>query len=364
MGDATSVDAGGPDAGPPPPRPQDLDLLLAIDGSNSVLEWQVRFVDALPALLDALSTGDVDGDGTAEGAPFASIQLAVVTSDMGTGGHPVPTCVDPDFGEDGILRTTGRSDIEGCMATYPPFLSWSVGEDLEAVSLEERCVAFVGTSGCGFEQPLEGMLKALSPAAPTSWTAAGYHAPAFFRDTRGHGDGVNAGFSREGAFLAVLMMTDEDDCSAADPDIYDVSGGPFGSVDLGRRCDLDDQLHPVARYVDGLLQLRPHPSQVGFFLVSGIPQDLEWPPGERYPWDRYDGDARDPRLVSTRDPDQPTRDLPSCAADVGGLAFAPNRLLEVAHGLDRAGGRVGLGSVCNDDYQRSFEAFARTLLAE
>ncbi|HEV3485648.1 MAG TPA: hypothetical protein VG106_09590, partial [Vicinamibacterales bacterium] len=53
-----------------------------------------------------------------------------------------------------------------------------------------------GTGGCGFEQQLEAVLKALSPASPTAWTAAGYVAPTFFAGSTGHALGANAGFVR------------------------------------------------------------------------------------------------------------------------------------------------------------------------
>lgn len=364
--DAALPDAGPGDAGPPPPRPRDLDLLVAMDGSNSVGEEQASFTRSLPRLLTALATGDVDGDGTPDAEPFASIQIGVVTSDMGTGGYTVPTCTSSDFGEDGVLRTSGRPDIPGCMATYPTFLRWGAGEDVAATALDVACVATVGTGGCGYEQPLEGMLKAISPAAPTAWTADGYRPPVFFRDTSGHGDGVNEGFVRAGSLLAVVMMTDEDDCSAADPGIYEPGSERFSGIDLSRRCDLDDQLHPTDRYVEGLLQLRRHPSQLAFFPIAGIPPDLEWAPGERLRWDLYVGDEtqRDPRLIPTVDPEQPTRDMPSCSVAGRGLAFAPTRILEVAHGLDGLGARVGLASVCRESFESSFEAFAYLLLAE
>jgi hypothetical protein len=44
----------------------------------------------------------------------------------------------------------------------------------------------------------------------------------------------NAGFLRPGAALAVLIATDEDDCSA-DPG-SDVFSGPYGPVSLFSRC--------------------------------------------------------------------------------------------------------------------------------
>lgn len=360
-------DAAVPEDAAPPPRPTDLDLLLAVDGSSSVGEEQWSFVQALPALLAALASGDADGDGVPEGRGFETIQIGVVTSDMGVGGHTVPGCAEADFGDDGALRDRGAIAMSGCMASYPRFLRWEPGLDLEEVAASARCVARVGTGGCGFEQPLEGLLKAISPSAPTAWTAPDYVPPMFYRDTPGHADGVNDGFVRAGSLLAVLLMTDEDDCSASDPEIYRPDSETYARIDLGRRCDIDEALHPIARYRHGLLELRSHPSFVAFFPIAGIPADLQPPPGERHPsWELYVGDPgeRDPRLVPTPDPLQPTRDIPSCNVPGRGVAFAPTRILELAHRLDHGGARVGLGSVCREDFGLAFESFARLLLAE
>ena len=70
------------------------------------------------------------------------------------------------------------------------------------------CIAGLGINGCGFEQPLEAALKALSPAAPNASTGAAYRPPTFFRNTFGHGDGANDGFVREGTLLAVVVVSD------------------------------------------------------------------------------------------------------------------------------------------------------------
>jgi hypothetical protein len=127
-------------------------------------------------------------------------------------------------------------------------------------TLEEvfRCLAGLGTTGCGFEQPLEAMYLAL--------------------DDNPH----NAGFLRERAFLGILFVTDEDDCSAADPSLFDTAAdSPLGPL-TGYRCfehgitcqptddrnvlgprtdcvpreDPDALLHPISRYVDLLHALK------------------------------------------------------------------------------------------------------------
>ncbi len=88
------------------------------------------------------------------------------------------------------------SNIDGA-ANYPGTLD-------EAFS----CIARLGKDGCGFEQPLEAMKRALDGSRPE-----------------------NAGFLRPSARLAVIIISDEDDCSASDPSMF-ARTGPAGT-DLG-----------------------------------------------------------------------------------------------------------------------------------
>jgi hypothetical protein len=86
-------------------------------------------------------------------------------------------------GDDGVFRQT---------CSMPR--KWLERTD---VNMEQTfaCAANVGTSGPGMEMPL--------------------HASEFALDDR-VADGTNAGFLREDALLAVVYLTDEDDCSRHD----------------------------------------------------------------------------------------------------------------------------------------------------
>src|SRR5262249_10265954 len=70
--------------------------------------------------------------------------------------------------------------------------------------------AHVGDRGCGFEQTLEGMKRALDGSHPE-----------------------NVGFLRSAAFLAVVILTDEDDCSAQ-PSLFTQPDTVVGAPDF--RC--------------------------------------------------------------------------------------------------------------------------------
>jgi hypothetical protein len=91
------------------------------------------------------------------------------------------------------------------------------GGDAESFGASIASVAAMGTGGCGFEQQLE----AVSPSAPTVHTVPGSVPPVFALGTLSHGDRQNAGFVRPGSALAIVLLTDEEDCSARDPGIFD-----------------------------------------------------------------------------------------------------------------------------------------------
>jgi hypothetical protein len=110
------------------------------------------------------------------------------------------------------------------------------------------CLAMLGTQGCGFTQPLEAMLKALD------------------------GQPANAGFLRDDSLLAVVFVTDDDDCSASDPQLFDNTQtemdselGPFSGFrcfEFGVTCDVNDRTtegerHECAPRTDGLQRLFP-----------------------------------------------------------------------------------------------------------
>lgn len=342
------------------PATEQVDLLLMVDNSNSMTEEQASLVAELPRLVRALTTGDLDGDGTPESTPVGSLHAGVVTSDMGVGGASVPTCGGGTFGfahgDDGVLLTRGNTRIPGCNATYPAVFTFASGGDPDTFAASLSCVASVGTGGCGFEQQLEATLKALDPGMPTTWTAPGYTAPAFFGGTSGHALGANAGFVRPDSLLVAVLVTDEEDCSAADPGVFDPSSTTYGGVDLNLRCfRFPGALHPVSRYVDGLLQLRSDPTRLVVASIVGVPLAVE--PTTAVP--SYDTILAHPDMVERTDSTMTTRLVPSCSADGRGVAFPPRRMLTAQRDLEARGAATTTGSIC----QSSFTGVTRRILA-
>jgi len=362
---SSGADAGVGDAGPLPST-NALDLLFVVDDSSSMREEQESLAAALPRLVQVLTTGDFELDGRTTGPddfpPVSSVHVGVVTVDMGSGGHEVPTCALPDFGEDGVLRAEGPEGETGCAATYPDFLTYAPPGGLTASELarDAACLARVGTRGCGFEQQLEAALKALSPARPTDWTADGFEPPTFHLGSAGHGADRNAGFVREGSALAIVLLTDEEDCSAADPDLFDPANPDYAGTDLNLRCfeHGESALHPIARYVDGLAQLRRRPERLVFVPIVGIPEELASRAGAEPLWQALaseDERERHPALVERVDAEMPFRLVPSCEVPGRGVAFPPVRINQVARDLAARGAQVGVQSICQADLTTATE---------
>ncbi len=250
----------------PLPRPTTaLDVLFVVDTSQSMAAEQAALVAAAGERLFAQLTADL-------GAP-PDLQVAVVSTDVGVGQPAIPGC--PAIGWDGRFRVgaagvtcpiqgsylVDRSDGAGGRSTNYQ------GTLVDAFS----CMATLGTTGCGFEQPLEAMRRGLD----------GRYAE--------HG-----GFLRPDALLLIVFVTDEDDCSAFDTAVYGDPGAgptsPFGVLssfrcfEFGVECDPDDaRVHGVKRacvpraasryitapgeYADFVRALKPDPSMV---MLAGM----------------------------------------------------------------------------------------------
>jgi len=318
---------------PPIVPPTALDVLFVVDNSGSMTEEQTSLAMQLPRFYAEL------------GDRYDSVHVGVITSDMGTGGFRVPTCTEPNFGDDGVLRTTGNTAIPGCMATYPSFLRYdSSTSDPAAFATDTTCVTVVGTGGCGFEQQLESMLKAVTSSTTGS---TGSFDGTFGMGTSGHADGANAGFLRPDADFALVLVTDEEDCSALDPELFNPASSVY-SGDLNLRCfSFPGAVQPVERYTDGLLAGRD-PRRLHYLLIAGVLPELTGTD--------FDAILADPSMEERIDPDMPSRLFPSCNVAGRGFAFAPRRMVELGRQLDRRGAEASIQSICQADFTPAFDA--------
>ena len=355
--DGTTAD-GGPadaarDAGPPPSLAgAPVDILFVVDNSGSMWEEQTNLARELPRFFGALATGEIrdrdSGEVRVRFDPVDDLHVGVVTTDMGTGGHPLETCYDATDGDDGILSTAMASD---CTDSLPRFLRFGPGDDPEAFARDASCKVRLGTDGCGFEQQLEAALKALLPAGVEGTLGLGPYLTG-----TGHGDAENAGFLRPDSILVVVLLTDEDDCSANTPTLFDPSAFG-GATTLNARCFLNSEaLHPVRRYVQGLSWLRrDDPRRLVFAAFAGLPPGLGSTAAGPTDWERIactparaEAGSCDPRLRPEVVMGITGLELrPSCDT-ANGLAYPPNRIMRTAELLEAAGHQAVVGSICDE----------------
>lgn len=309
-----------------------LDLLFVIDNSSSTAEQQAVLADQAVILLRELT------DPPASIFPaIDDIHVGVVSTDMGSGGYRVMTCENPEAGDDGVLQNRGRLEwcdevfsADACDREECPWLDHQGDEPDGSLPLwdEFACIATLGTSGCGFEQPLEASYRALveqtRPGRP------------------------NEGFLRPDSLLAIIYVTEEDDCSSANPELYNPSRDDFGPINP--RCVLnEDQLHPISRYHDAFVELRGgDESRVFVSAIAGIPVDGSWNPGD--PIERL-------RELQQINPSNPNELLPSCDTAMG-KAFPPVRLAELVYSFGNNG---ILASICQADWTSVLQTITRRL---
>ena len=309
-----------------------VDVLFMVDNSNSMAEEQASLTVQFPRLISVLATGDRNADGTPEFPAVKDLHAGVVTSDMGNGGFPVPTCATT-FGDDGVLITRGNTGTAGCMATYPPYLTFMPPQDPVRFAADFACVARVGTGGCGFEQQLESTLKALTPSSSPI---------TFNMGTVGHEDRENAGFLRADSVI--------------DPELYHPSSSLY-TGDLNLRCFMyPAAVHPVGRFVDGLRALRPeNPDLYVFAAIVGVPPDLVTDP-EHIDYAAVLADPRMQEMVDTGA--MMTRLTPSCNVPGRGIAFPPRRIVSVAREF---GSNAVVQSICQEDFGPALDAIIKKI---
>ena len=183
-----------------------------------------------------------------------------------------------------------------------------------------------------------------------------------FLTGNGHGNRENAGFLRPDSLLAIVVVTDEDDCSGKEPGLFDATRYG-GRATLNVRCVLNpDAVFPVERYVKGLTWLRKDdPDLLLFSAIVGIPPGLGTREDGTTDWPRIAcTEARqaagtcDPKLVpeigTTTVDGRPMQQLrPSCDTATG-KAYPPNRITRTAELIEAAGGNASVHSICVDDF--------------
>ena len=176
-----------------------VDLLFMVDDSSSMAPFQAKMRARLPDFMDVL-VDPVTG-------LLPDLHVAVVSSSLGGGAWSnVNQCaagVHP--GDDGgkFQQGPGGAHGAGCSMLHPGanFLDTGNGTAADAANFDGdirdafQCMALLGDDGCGFEAPFASIYRALQKAADPADPDNG------------------GGFLRDDAILAIVMLTNEDDCS-------------------------------------------------------------------------------------------------------------------------------------------------------
>ncbi len=290
----------------------ETDILFVIDSSATMSSLQDVLADQLEVMVRELVQ---PSDSMAPA--LDDVHIGVITSDLGSGGLIVDGCSGD--GDDGVLRGSWLSHAfdapdDGTDPDNPP-----IWEDLTRVGM-------VGTDGCLFEQPMEATYRALVEHSQPG--------------------GPNEGFLRGDSILAIIFITDEDDCSARDDSFFDPARDDLEPLNL--RCALNEsELHPISRYHDDLIDLLGgHEDRFVVAVIASVPVDGSWNPGD--PIERL----RDLRQL---DPENNEVLVPTCNTAMGS-ATPPVRLAELAYSFGNGG---ILESICYPDWTSVLRAITR-----
>ncbi len=254
---------------------RDIDIVFMVDDSNSMAPLQKKLKTNFPAFMDVLKA-----------LPLPNVHIAVISSDLGAGKTGAPGC-NATGGDQGKFQFAQKDPVvcanaqlkagQNYIANINGLANYT-GDISDAFS----CIAGLGDTGCGLEHQFGSVLRALG--------ADGSGAPM-----------ENAGFLRQEAWLAVILITNEDDCSAPrDSDVFNSNSryvsdplGPLTSYRcnlVGHTCDgaappkgpggpfnncvsnENGQLLRVADVVAGIKGLKADPSKILVAAITGPPK--------------------------------------------------------------------------------------------
>ncbi len=358
-----------------------VDILFMVDNSSSMTSMQQKMLLQIPVFIQSLQA-------LPDGLP--DLHLAVVSSDMGAPsdvGNAVGC--SQSGGDNGAFQNQPRGT---CAATGllngATFISDNASGTTKNFTLADpaglstvfQCIGLLGSNGCGFEHQLASVARALG--------ADGSPAPS-----------ENQGFLRPDAELAIVFLTNEDDCSApANTTLYSLNGyqqsisNPMGPIanyrcnQLGHlctdptstlpsafnppplnppadyagpasaptltltNCESNDTgtglLTPVSQIVAGIKALKAQPSYdivVGAIIAPATPYTVEWLPNNASPAEAW--------------PDVEH----SCDSSADGSFGDPG--VRIAQFVQAFGDNGVTTSICDSSYQPAFQIIASKIAA-
>jgi hypothetical protein len=230
-----------------------LDLLFVIDNSPGMATQRTRLLADYRRFMEVL-------EAYSEGLP--DVHIGVVTTDLGTrapgeigpgrsvGTGPGSCTADGDRGELCRAPAAGGNFISDVRLPDGTRSRSYTGTLADAFAQ----LADVGSAGCAYARPLEAARRALvdNPA--------------------------NAGFHRPDAYLAVVMITSDEDCS------FGSSLFVEDALDRAKCTAEAGSLMPVAEYVSALQSIKPDHNKVmvlGGYLPAAAPACADTRPSAR-----------------------------------------------------------------------------------
>ena len=245
-----------------------LDLLFVVDNTTGMKAKQDDLAVSFRRLMNRLEFVD---DPTSD--QLLDVQVGVISTDLGVGPeHAVNGCTA--LGDGGALRGDGILQVQ--VGNGNPAHLLGLDDDLPGdgfpASLHDRgdllagdgdpariddaiqsafaSMAALGTGGCRFEQPLAAMRAAIERS-----------------------DAEDLQLVRPDAALAIVFLSNEDDCSIADDDFFRPDLDRLGQADkfrcfqYGVHCTGDD-VWPVGGTLDacGPREDSPYVASVGGFV--------------------------------------------------------------------------------------------------
>ena len=234
-----------------------VDVLFVIDSSAAMTPYLAQVEQTLQAVAQTAETR-LRG-------PRANLHVGVLTGDMSQGGDA------------GAMRHIASVDGAFMLDRYTPTVDLRNYHDDFATTM--MALTSVGTSGAATVQPLEALRTALDH------------------------DAANAGFLRDDAKLAIVILAAEDDMSPGDP-------AGYRAFVQGLKADADDAMIAVAApdtatrlatFADGKVAPLTGEGIVDFIFQNACVPDAS---GEGYPFtclygDLLDSDAAAPGIQPT-----------------------------------------------------------------
>lgn len=236
-----------------------MDLLFVVDNSLSMADKQELLRDAIPALVRRLANPYcVNADDPSVELPAASVDdpcpagyrrefealvdmhIGVITSSLATAGGQICTGANNEQHDD-RAHLVGTRPRGAQIATYrgSGFLDWDPNSqhlppgETDIGRLEANFGALVdaaGENGCGFEATLESWYRFLVDPAPAEEIVV--------ENSISHPKGIDnallaqrAQFLRPDSLVAIIMLSDENDCSI----VQHGQGWVIGTTALGAR---------------------------------------------------------------------------------------------------------------------------------